>query len=53
MLVTGSRLHAIRYFPRLRKLMEDQGLAYGPLVAFSGTARDPDSGAEYTERSLN
>ena len=53
MLVTRSRLHAVRYFLKLRKLMKEQGLAYAPLVAFSGTVRDPDSGAEYTENSLN
>jgi type I restriction enzyme R subunit len=53
MLVTRSRLHAVRYFLKLRALMKEQGLPYGPLVAFSGTVRDPDSGAEYTENSLN
>ena len=53
MLVTRSRLHAVRYFLKLRKLMKEVGLPYAPLVAFSGTVRDPDSGAEYTENSLN
>jgi type I restriction enzyme R subunit len=33
--------------------MREMGLAYKPLVAFSGTVRDPATGAEHTENSLN
>ena len=33
--------------------MAEQGLGFRALVAFSGTVRDPDSGAEHTENSLN
>ena len=53
MFVTRSRLHAVRYFLAFRKLMHERGLAYKPLVAFSGTVRDPATGAEHTEASLN
>ena len=53
MVTTRSRLHAVRFYLMFRKIMEDMGLGYKPLVAFSGTVKDPDSGAEYTEKSLN
>ena len=53
MFVTRSRLHAVRYFLQFRKLMKEMGLPYGPLVAFSGTVKDPATGAEHTETSLN
>ncbi len=53
MFVTRSRLHAVRYVLAFKTLMQEKGLAYGPLVAFSGTVRDPQTGAEHTEASLN
>ena len=53
MFVTRSRLHAVRYFLQFKKLMLERGLAYAPLVAFSGTVKDPKTGAEHTEASLN
>ncbi len=53
MFVTRSRLHAVRYFLKFRELMREKGLPYGPLVAFSGTVQDPQTGAEHTETSLN
>ena len=53
MFVTRSRLHAVRYFLAFRQNMRDRHLPYEPLVAFSGTVRDPDTGAEHTEASLN
>jgi len=53
MVVTRSRLHAVKYMLMFQKLMTEKGLAIKPLVAFSGTVRDPDSGAEYTENSMN
>src|SRR5690606_34384573 len=37
MFVTRSRLHAVRYFLKFRALMDEMGLPYKPLVAFSGT----------------
>lgn len=33
--------------------MNEMHLTYKPLVAFSGTVKDPDSLDEYTEKSLN
>ncbi len=53
MVVTRSRLHAVRYYLMFRKIMAEMGLGYKPLVAFSDTVKDPDSGAEHTENSLN
>jgi len=53
MIVTRSRLHAVRFYLSIKKLMKEMGLPYMPLVAFSGTVEDPDSGAEYTENSMN
>jgi type I restriction enzyme R subunit len=53
MLVTRSRLHAVRYYLKFRKLIEEKGLPFKPLVAFSGTVHDPDTGADHTENSLN
>ncbi|WP_208317286.1 type I restriction endonuclease subunit R [Canibacter zhoujuaniae] len=52
MLVTGSRLHAVRYFFAFRDYIERMGYTdLGVLVAFSGTV--DDKGAEYTEQQLN
>ncbi|MBN1573613.1 MAG: type I restriction endonuclease subunit R [Deltaproteobacteria bacterium] len=53
MVVTRSRLHAVKYFLMFKKVMEEMNLPYKPLVAFSGTVKDPDSPEEYTETSLN
>jgi len=53
MVVTRSRLHAVKYYLMLKKLMADKYLPFKPLVAFSGTVEDPDTGEEYTEISLN
>ncbi|WP_249024842.1 type I restriction endonuclease subunit R [Corynebacterium jeikeium] len=52
MLVTGSRLHAVRYYFAFRDYITQMGYAdLGVLVAFSGTVED--QGAEYTEERLN
>ena len=54
MVVTSSRLHAIRYkisFERYIKEKEYSDIR--ALVAFSGTVRDPATGMEYTEPSMN
>jgi type I restriction enzyme, R subunit len=54
MVVTSSRLHAVRY-----KLAFDQYIAENgymdirTLVAFSGKVRDPDTLQEYTEPGMN
>ena len=53
MIVTRSRLHAVKYYLVFRKAMKENNLAFKPLVAFSGTVIDPDSGGEYTENNLN
>jgi len=53
MLVTRSRLHAVKYFLMFKKIMLEKGLSFRPVVAFSGTVKDPDTGLEHTENSLN
>ena len=52
MVVTASRLHALRYGLALRRYCEENGIAdVGVLVAFSGTLQD--GGVDYTETSIN
>jgi type I restriction enzyme R subunit len=53
MLVTKSRLHAVRFQLAFEKVMKEMGLPFKSLVAFSGTVIDPDSGASYTETGMN
>ncbi len=55
MVVTGSRLHAVRYHQQFRKYLDEKGYEdIGVLVAFSGTVQDPDvEGLEYTEPGMN
>lgn len=53
MLVTRSRLHAVRYKQKFDSIMQEMHLPYRALVAFSGTVRDSDTGLEYTETSMN
>ena len=54
MVVTSSRLHAVRYKLAVERYLEENGyLDIRPLVAFSGTVRDPETEAEYTEPSMN
>ena len=55
MVVTGSRLHAIRYKQALDKYIhEKQYTDIKALVAFSGTVEDPDiPGTTYTEPEMN
>ena len=47
MIVTRSRLHAVRYAIALRKQLQAKGYPYKALVAFSGTVKD--GGIDYTE----
>ncbi|MEI9941983.1 MAG: type I restriction endonuclease [Pseudomonadota bacterium] len=42
MVVTGSRLHAVRYKQAFDKYISEQGYDIGVLVAFSGIVKDPD-----------
>jgi len=53
MVVTGSRLHAVRYYQEFQRYIKKMGYEdeLGILIAFSGTVRDGDE--EYTEVSLN
>lgn len=52
MLVTGSRLHAVRYYFEFQKYIKKMRYTdLGVLVAFSGTIKD--GGADYTEVNIN
>jgi type I restriction enzyme R subunit len=54
MVVTGSRLHAVRYKLAFDKYIRDKGYAdLQALVAFSGTVVDPDTALSYTEVKMN
>jgi len=53
MVVTRSRLHAVRFYLTFKSLMKEKKLPFKPLVAFSGIVKDPETGLEYTETSLN
>lgn len=55
MVVTSSRLHAVRYKQAFDKYIKDNGYQYiKTLVAFSGKVVDPDlDGVEYTEVGMN
>jgi type I restriction enzyme R subunit len=56
MLVTGSRLHAVRYYFEFQKYIKKMGYTdLGVLVAFSGMVKDNVTGEmkEYTESNLN
>jgi type I restriction enzyme R subunit len=51
MIVTRSRLHAVRYFQALKHALKQKNYPFKALVAFSGTVKD--GSAEYTEAGLN
>ncbi len=51
MLVTRSRLHAVRYKQALDAYLAARGHPFKALVAFSGTVKD--GGIEYTEAGMN
>jgi type I restriction enzyme R subunit len=54
MVVTSSRLHAVRYMRAFEHYIAENKVAdVRPLVAFSGTVKDPESGLEYTEPGMN
>ncbi len=53
MLVTKSRLHAVRFKRKFDDIMRDMKLPYEALVAFSGTVHDEETGEDYTETSMN
>jgi len=51
MIVTSSRIHAVRYKKAIDEYVENNNYDLGTLVAFSGTVED--DGAEYTEQGMN
>ncbi|MBW4430312.1 MAG: DEAD/DEAH box helicase family protein [Pelatocladus maniniholoensis HA4357-MV3] len=51
MLVTRSRLHAVRYKLAIDQYLRDKGYPYQSLVAFTGTVKDGDM--DFTEASMN
>ena len=55
MVVTGSRLAAVKYKLAFDRYIDDQGYTgIRSLVAFSGTVEDPDDpGSSYTEVAMN
>ncbi len=54
MVVTGSRLAAVRYMLSFEKYIREHNYDdVRPMVAFSGKVKDPDSGFEYTEPQMN
>ena len=54
MVVTSSRLHAVRYMQAFERYIAEHGYKdIRPLVAFSGTVLDPDTGEEFTEPGMN
>jgi len=54
MVVASSRLHAVRYMQAFQRYIEDNKIPdVRPLVAFSGTVKDPDTGLEHTEPGMN
>lgn len=54
MVVTSSRLHAVRYMLAFQDYIAENGYKnIHPLVAFSGKVKDPDTDIEYTEPGMN
>ena len=52
MVVTGSRLHAVRYYHEFKRYLKEKGYAdTGVLVAFSSSVTD--HGVDYSEAQLN
>ncbi len=51
MIVTRSRLHAVRYKLALDRYLDERGHGWKSLVAFSGSV--PDGGQSYTESGMN
>ncbi|MDQ6770232.1 MAG: putative DNA binding domain-containing protein [Gemmatimonadota bacterium] len=51
MIVTRSRLHAVRYRLAVDRCLAERGYPFKALVAFSGSVHD--SGQTYTESSMN
>jgi type I restriction enzyme R subunit len=53
MVVTKSRLHAVRFKRKFDEIMQEMKLPYEALVAFSGIVKDSETNEEYTETGMN
>ena len=53
MVVTASRLHAVRYLLEFKRQIKVKKLPVDVLVAFSGEVNDKETGETYTEEGLN
>lgn len=53
MLVTRSRLHAVRYKLEFERELQKRRLPHKVPVAFSGEVKDPESGQKFTEAGMN
>jgi type I restriction enzyme R subunit len=53
MVVTSSRLHAVRYKLAVDASLKKLGLPYKALVAFTDVVKDAKDGKEYTEANMN
>ena len=53
MVVTDSRLAAVRYKLAMEQYIIKQGYNLGIIGAFSGSVKDPDIAGEFTESSIN
>ena len=54
MVVASSRLHVVRYMQAFNRYIDENGYSdVRPLVAFSGTVTDPDTGEDFTEPGMN
>jgi len=53
MIVTRSRLHAVRYKLAVDQYLKERGYTFKTLVAFSGSVKDPFDGQSYTESGMN
>ena len=54
MVVTASRLHAVRYYYEMQKQIKDKNIqGLDILVAFSGEVTNPENNISYTEEGIN
>jgi type I restriction enzyme R subunit len=53
MIVTSSRLHAVRYKLAVDAALKKMGSPYKALVAFTDVVKDTKDGKEYTEAKMN
>jgi type I restriction enzyme, R subunit len=53
MIVTRSRLHAVRFKRKFDDILREIKLPYSALIAFSGTVTDAETGHDYTKENMN